>query len=269
MNKKLTFSIISLIYGGGIALFYLLTFFSGPIIMAGFILFLVLVASILLWRIYESRVIIPKLIYLFLYLFGGFYFMYYFPGLNPVIIAVYAAFLAFSTYLLLLAMNVYIVTEKRGEIIPLMQPAKVVTYVSFVAVAFMVATMIYKLNWFVGSPEINLITKTLAFLFFYMALFKSSKWFFISEGVGAVALNKDDLVLLNRLGIFGVAVLTQVSIILMFFPFEAYGRAVIIGAVAYFLNSFTQVYLTHKIGLKFALESVLALVIVYILVYFT
>lgn len=270
MSRKLLFLIISLLHGAGLALSYLL--FPGMAIWVKLVLLALIIGTLLvtLAKNYEApSIYIAKFGYISIYLLFTFLFLNYFPALSVYLVIFYILGVALSVYFLLLATNVYIVTERRGDIIPLLQPAKVITFVSFVATIFLAATVIYKLLWFDGSPYMNLSVKLVAFILFYSVLFLSSKWFFISEGVGTGPLNSTELKLLNRISLFGIVVLSQISFVLMFFPFEAYGRAVILGAVGYFINSFTQSYLSHRINTKLIVEFMVALIFVYILIYFT
>ena len=202
--------------------------------------------------------------------FFGYFLLEFFPTLGYYSRAVYILVTSAGLYMLLLAVNVYIVSEKREGSIPLLQPAKVIAYLAFVMAVFLASTIIYKLEWFTNYPVYNLFSKFLLFGVFYSLLFKYTSWVFISEGgVGGEAFNTEDEQLLRRLQIFAVICLTEFSLVLMFFPFEAFGRAVILGGTVYYINNFIQNYIAHKVNWKFLIEIIGALTIIYTLVYFT
>lgn len=272
LTKKIAFILISAAYAAALIPSYILFQIDDYKFAAViFQVLLLLFANFLLIRIYGySRYLRSKMIFLSLAIFFGYALLGFFPTLGYYSRAAYIAATSLGLYMLLLAINVYIVSEKREDSIPLLQPAKVVIYLAFVAMVFLASTIIFKLEWFTNFPVYNLLLKLFLFGIFYSVLFIYSSWVFVSEGgVGGETFNNEDMELLKRLQIFAVICLTQFSFVLMFFPFEAFGRAVILGGTVYYINNFIQNYLAHKINLKFLLEIIGALSFIYLLVYFT
>jgi drug/metabolite transporter superfamily protein YnfA len=272
LTKKNVFILISIIYAGILSLSY----FVLPIDDYRYTLWiavLVLLALVnyLLIGIYEyNDYLKSKLVFISLIVLFGYFLLGFFPTLGNYSRAAYILGTSIGLYMLLLSANVYIVSEKREGSIPLLQPAKVIAYLAFVMSVFLASTIIYKLEWFTGYPVYNLAGKFLLFGIFYALLFKYTSWVFISEGgVGGEAFNAEDEQLLRRLQIFAVVCLTEFSLVLTFFPFEAFGRALILGGVVYYINSFIQNYIAHKVNLKFTIEIIAALTLIYTLVYFT
>jgi hypothetical protein len=272
LTKKLAFFLISLIYGASVAVSYLFLQFDDHKSLLASLSIIVLVAiNFLLVKVYGyNNFIKSKMIFISLLVFFGYFLLAFFPTLGQYSRIAYIAATSIGLYMLLLAVNVYIVSERREDSIPLLQPAKVVTYLAFVATVFLASTIIYKLEWFIAYPTYNLLIKIFLFGLFYSLLFLNTSWVFISEGgVGGETFNSEDMQLLHRLQIFAIVCLTQFSLVLMFFPFEAFGRAVILGGTVYYINTFMQNYISHKLNLKFLIEVILALSFIYLLVYFT
>ncbi len=272
LTKKLAYILISAIYAASIAVSYL---FLQPddhkYLIWGLSAVLLAIVNFLLIKVYGyTEYLKSKLIFISIIVFLGYFLLWFFPTLGTYSRIVYIIVSAIGLYMLLLAINVYIVSERREDSIPLLQPAKVVTYLAFVVTVFLASTIIYKIELFSAYPTYNLILKIILFGIFYSVLFMNTPWVFIGEGrVGGEAFNNEDLQLLRRLQIFAVICLTQFSVVLMFFPFEAFGRAVILGGTVYYINTFIQNYLAHKLSLRFLLEVIAALTVIYILVYFT
>ncbi len=272
LTKKLAYILISAIYSGSVAAAYLfLQTDDHKYLIWGLAVVLLILVNFLFLRVYGyTSQLKSKLIFVSIVIFFAYFLLWFFPTLGSYSRIVYIIASAVGLYMLLLAVNVYVVSERREDSIPLLQPAKVITYLAFVVTVFLASTIIYKIELFTAYPTYNLILKIILFGIFYSVLFKNTSWVFISEGgVGGEAFNNEDLQLLHRLQIFTVVCLTQFSVVLMFFPFEAFGRAVILGGTVYYINTFIQNYLAHKVNLRFLLEVIGALTVIYILVYFT
>lgn len=272
LTKKLSFILISIIYAALLAVSYiLLPLDEFKYLRVLSVSVLLVVVSFLLIKVYGyTSHLKSKIVFLSLLVFFAYYLLAFFPTLGYYIQAVYIVLTAVGLYMLLLSINVYVVSERRGDSIPLLQPAKVLAYLAFVVTVFLASTIIYKIEWFTSYPLYNLLIKLFLFGGFYTTLFKYSSWVFISEGgVGGETFNSEDMQLLKRLQIFAVICLTQFSAVLMFFPFEAFSRAVILGGTVYYINTFIQNYLAHKIDLRFLIEVIGALGFIYLLIYFT
>lgn len=271
LTKKLAFIIISIVYAISLAISYVFFNFED----ARYVLWLITalmvgVSNFLLIRVYGyDNYLKSKLVFITLVLFFGYLLLAFFPTLGYYSRTAYTLLSSFGIYLLMLGVNVYIVSERREDTIPLLQPAKVVTYLAFVVLVFIASTVIYKLGFFNDSPVFNLLLKSIGFIIFYYFLFRYTSWIFISEGrVGGEAFDEGNHRVLKRLQIFSLICMSQFSIALMFFPFEAFGRAVILGGVAYYATNFIQNYIAHKINLRFLFEIIIAITAIYTLVYF-
>src|SRR5688572_13536794 len=133
LTKKLAFILISIIYAATLGLSYLVLQiddyrYVGIIASA----ILLIAINFLLIKIYGyNSYLKSKIIFLSLIIFFGYYLLEFFPTLGYYSRVAYIAITSIGLYMLLLAVNVYIVSEKREDSIPLLQPAKVIIYLAF------------------------------------------------------------------------------------------------------------------------------------------
>jgi len=216
-------------------------------------------------KLFEKAVRDQKLIFLVIFLFVLTLLPAYFPTLGIYAKLIYIIMGSLWTYITMLALNIYFVSQKREEDIPLMQPARTIAIITFVLVVFLGSTIIFKILLFSGIPLLNLVIKTLYFISFFTILFANTEWLFFEYRVGEVHRN---LMLIKRFTIQGIVILTQAAVVLMFFPFEAFGRAVFLAGISYVFGSYIQNNLSHRLKFRFLLESAAILGAIYLIIYF-
>jgi len=266
MTKKLNFVAIGVAYFLlELILFLFIPNVSIYLVISSFIVYIIAVWY-LFSKIYDRKLMFDKFVYLILYLLASLLILSNFPnlGLNPKL--AYILMSGGFSYLLMVALNIYIVTEKTGTVIPLLRPAKAVVFTSLMLSVFFGTTIIYKNLILIDYPLFHLFFKSFLFVLFYFLLFRFIKWFYIADGVGEQGIEKD--ILLQRLNIFSVVFMSQVSWVLMFSTFENFGRAVIVGGAFYIINNLVQNYLSHKIVSRFLYESFALLIFLYVIVSF-
>jgi hypothetical protein len=166
----------------------------------------------------------------------------------------------------MLAINVYEISQKQFENIPLLQPAKLVIFMSSILAVFTASTVIYKFNIFINFGLLHLVSQLIIFIIFFGLLIFSLQWFFWGEIIGEDIENLTQLSL--RLSIFSVLLLVQAALALAFYPLEAIGRGVMLGSLAYVVIGYVQAYLSHRLDNKFLRDSLIMLLIIYLFVYF-
>lgn len=197
------------------------------------------------FKIYKNNLVIPKLIFITLYLTGSLILLYLFPNLNLIVKAFYLLFLSGSLYILMLATNIFVASEKVEEFFPLIQPAKVVVFILLLLSVFNWSNVAYKLPFlfkfeglFAFSMQIFLL------IIVFTLLFMFSGWFILGGWVGDATEN---LVFTLRRGQLSIIIiLVQTSVVLSFFPYEDFGRGMVLSAVTYSLVSLVGSYLSHK-----------------------
>ena len=266
ISKKLSFISISALYTV-ISILLNLEFLKGRYY---FIMLGSLTISLYIWftfkRIYSGRMDFLKILFVEIYFITTIFFLYFFPSLGISARIAYILSAGIFSYFMMLAINVYEVSQKQSENIPLLQPAKLVIFMSTILIVFVASTLIYKFNIFGESGLLNLISQIMFFIIFFVLLIASLRWFFGAEIIGE---NVEDLSVVSyRLSIFCIFFLLQAAIVLSFYPFEAIGRGVMLGALVYITIGYVQAYLSHKLDNKFILDSSIILITDYLFVYF-
>jgi hypothetical protein len=205
-----------------------------------------------------------KTAFVILFLISQSIFLNYFPLLGTFAVVIFTVGLGFWTYFLFLGLNIYYVSDKRAEAIPLIQPARTVVFVSNLVLIFLASVEIYKVNVLSGLSLLNTIVQILLFIIFIILMTWSMMWFIYSHRVGEV-LNKTSF---DKTIYFLIVVITsQIYLLTMLFPFEDLGRAIIVTSVVYVLMNFIINYISHKITYKYYLESVFIILFVYLIAY--
>lgn len=264
MNKKIKFGILSIFYS------LILLGLNIPVLeISPFIVFLAftvytIVAAYVFKNIYPETAVRQKLLFLALFSITQSMFLSYFPSLNSFVIIIYSFVSGLLLYLVLLALNIFIVSEKKEEYIPLIQPAKIVVFVSSLLIVFSGYTIAYKLYFSVLPEIVMILGQFLLILIINLVLFKNLDWFFEAYRVGE-SENYDES--LKSFKLVSVIILLQFAIVTTLYPFEAFARAMLLSASAYVLINYFINYLSHKINTRLYVESLLILIFVYILAY--
>lgn len=170
-------------------------------------------------------------------------------------------------YFNLLSINTYVVSEKRGSSIPLLQAGKLILLVSSITICLMGSTIIYKLNYFFETGLSNFIFQAVLFLILYSLLIFSTSWIYVNQKIGEVYYERLSLIF-NSLQILFTAVLFQAALILMFFPAEDFGRSLVLAAMYYIFSNMIQSYLSRSINRRFIIESIITFALVYTIINF-
>jgi len=216
-------------------------------------------------KLYDDTRIVPKLVIYGLYFISATMFLGFFSNLGIYPKLIYILFTTVLSYLFLISINVFFVSEKKGEKIPLIEAAHVIVSISIVIIVFLGSTNIYKLPIFLDLPLVNLVSKTVLFAVFYFVLLKNFKWFFLMNRAGEIT---DELIAKVQ-GLISIEMifLTEISLVLCFFPFEDFGRGAFIAVTTYIANNFIQNHLNHKLNNKFLLESITVFIVIYLFIY--
>lgn len=281
IGKKLTYIVVSILFLVLNLVMHVILDFSQGIWSLIFIAAYIVFALNFLEKLeLEESSSNEKQVFIAVYFLAVSNFLFFFPALGVTAKIFFIFMTSALSYFLLLAINVYGVIERRGEIIPLLQPAKMVVFIAFVMVIFLGSTEIYKFLFFINYPLINLAIKICFFAAFYFVMIFFSEWFLFGptikgEGdageqanqyrIGRSTPNSRDE---NSLKVLSVWVLFITAVFINFFPFEDFGRAVLLAAVSYVLVNYTQNYISHKLTDKFLLGSALLLGFVYLTVLF-
>lgn len=236
------------------------------------------ISVICLWLVVESysvdvlkknsETLLYKLYFLTLFYVLSVYFLTFFPLLSLYAKVVYLVAVSGLFYALLLSINVFIVSEDRGGFIPLIQPARVAMSVFFVLIVFWGSTIIYKNELLINYPIINvLVAKTMFFIVFFYSLFKSLLWY-IAKPYDRGRTLEIDTGRVNAVVTFSVISLVQLSVLLLFFPFESYGRGLVLSVTAYVLINFAHSYIRHLFVGRSVFKYVILLIAVYSIAYF-
>lgn len=255
MTKKKIFGLISFIY----------LLISLPLFLTdlGLNLIVVVLAYVfyLIGVLLALRYIYPKptsfsryhLLFIGFYFAAVFFLLYYFPnlGMAAKIFHIFAA--TIWTYLLLLAINIFIVSQKTETLIPLIQPAKVVVFISIIITVFFGSTQIYKLPVFENNSTFGLIARIFWFLIYYYFFTKSLNWVLSSYSIEKIGERVSNSI--RKLETLIAVVLFEVSVILLFIPLESFARGIILSGVTYVLFTYATQVLGHKVKLSFYIES--------------
>lgn len=267
MNKKLTFFTLAVIYTAFMAVLFLQLWLRvSPIVL------LVLIAANIgtLWyfmlQLFPLGDLITKLFLSTIYILVCMLTLLFFPTLGFYAKVSFILVTAGLLHGLLLSTNIYIVSKRQGEPIPLLQPAKTIIFLILVMSTFLGSTILYKIHFLYSFPAAYLIILGLLFYLFYYSLFSSSVWFFNADVIGEEDISYSRIV--HRLKLFSAVVLAELAVALSFIPLESFGRAVILGGIVYVLINLVQNYITHKVNLRFGIESVIVITFVYFIVSF-
>jgi len=211
--------------------------------------------------------LVQKFLFIALYVLSGIVFIAFFPLLSLYFKLVYLLLFSFGFYILLLAINIFVVSEEKGSLIPLVQPSRMVVSLAFLAVIFLGSTVIYKIQIFQDYEIISSIARFTLFLSFFYALFYSVFWYVVS-GYSKVGQFTVDLARVNWVLIASFVALGQIAYLLSFVPLESYGRALILTSHAYVFLIFSQLYSRHLFVRRDGVKFVLIIVSVYFLVSF-
>ncbi len=261
MNKKLKFliiSIASLVLNLGI-------YFSGLELSVWIIILCTLLYTVVsLFFIKRSYSVIvevrKKLIFLGMFLFIQGLFLNFFPQLGGISILFYAGSLALQIYILMLASNVFIVSENMNEEIPLIEPSKVVMFIAYLLNVFLGSTIIYKIHFFPGNQILDMVINFILFGIFFYANLYTLDWIFRAYRVGEKE-NRE----LTQIGVVAsIIILLFLTYSLTLYPFETFASALVISASFYGCVNFIINYLLHKINLRFYIETILMIFIAFI-----
>ncbi len=270
LSKRIIYALFTLAYEGVLVLLYVLNFYRHGfylVILAFFVLFALCYQFIL--RPYgKLREIYPKVLYWFLLSWTLIITLYFFPSLNNLAKFSFLGMSAILLYINLLSLNIYFVSENKNQEIPLLQSARLVISISVIIAAFLGSTGIYKFNYFFINPVVLSIVQVISFYLFFAALIFSSKWLYFNEKIeiGKEEKLKFQLASLRRVTI---VVLSQFAVVLMFFPFEDFGRGLILGTLVYIALNLFQAFISRNINRRLLFESAFVAAFVYLLVYFT
>lgn len=217
-------------------------------------------------RAHKGVYLFDKLSYLLIFLLSGYFFAFSFPNLSEYFMLAFLLVFAGLIYALLLAFNVYLVAEKYNESIPLIQPARLIIFICTVLCSFLFATVTYKIRLFNDLPLVNLFLKSILFLVFYYLMFYTIRWFFLDEKIGE--LKEKNVIKIESVSLFAVLAITQLAIILLYFPYESYAAAIVLSVTAYVFVNLIQKLLIHKVNLRYILESASLILLSLFIAYF-
>lgn len=273
MSKKISFLIVSAIFFSVAASLYV--FNLQPFLGYDYMLMLgVVIAYIYInYKVYGKELSSDKILFFSYYILAAGLFLKFFSSLGWIPKITLLAMMSLLAYLIQLGLNVYIITERRSEAIPLIQPARTVVFIGLAITVFLSTTIVYKILWFESYPVVNSIIKSILFLGFFYTLFRSLGWFLSNEGVGVgteksasvIAVEYDTIWRLSR---FAGVTLTQVAVVMMFTPVEDFSRGVFLASLMYVAINAIHAYLGHKVTWRLGVESLITAVFAYVLINF-
>lgn len=252
INKKQSYFLsflINLITGLAI-LFFDLNFVYLIIIT----LFSAFVVCYLFASTHKGYYLLDKLIYIFLLIFFANLLIYNYPNLNLILKLIMVVVLNTFLYSILVAFNIYLVSEKLNEIIPLIQPARLVVVVCTIVLAFVSANVIYKVNIFMSIPVLNLGFKVFLFAIYNYLIYYTIRWFFLESKIGEN--RKKNMQKVDSVASMAVLFNTQLAFIITIYPFEAFAGSIILMVASYISINLIQNIFDHKVELKNILEYV-------------
>ncbi|PIR42660.1 hypothetical protein CO058_00490 [candidate division WWE3 bacterium CG_4_9_14_0_2_um_filter_35_11] len=267
MSKKIYFLIISFLYFIFNILLYSFGLQKNSYIVSFFVFGFIGILIYSFRKIFKNRRgVFFKVMFVSLCAFSAMLVLDAFPTLSvyPKLAYIFAS--SFGLYLLLLSINIYIVSESSEETIPLLQPAKSVVYAYQLMTVFFSSIIIYKFSPYVEYPVVSLVIQSAFFLAFYYLLFRSIRWFYMMEG----ALNSPEskLITIVRLSVFAYVFLSEVSIILVFYPLEDFARGMLSAGALFVTSNLINNYLIHRISNRLLLDSLLILSFLYLITNF-
>lgn len=273
MTKKVAYLLVSLTLLFATFLIHVLRFI--PFVGFDYLIMLGVIAVYvyMIVKVHGKELSLDKFLFFSYYILASGLFLKFFANLGVLPKITFLVIISTLAYLIQLGLNVYIITERRSESIPLIQPARTVVFMGLAVTVFLATTIIYKILWFESTPIINSGIKIMLFGGFFYTLFRSLGWFLTNEGVGggvgrsehAIALEYDTIWRLSR---FAGINLTQISVALMFFPLEDFSRGVFLASLMYIMINAIHAYLGHKVTWRLGFESLLIATFSYILVIF-
>ena len=265
MTKRTIFLLISSL--GAIINVYIHVFTQTKFLSVGFtglLLLFIFFAVLKIKRLFTARKIADKLVIYTLYITAASSFLFAFPTLG-IIASVTHIILSWTvSYILLLTINIYIVSEGKSDAIPLLQPAKLFLAVIYIYTIFLATTQIYKINIDSYSVEVNLIIQAVLFIFLFCTIIYYSNWFLNQGRVGEIA----NFSLLKSAKIYSLVGMSQFALVIMLFPFEPFGRGILVSAFFYLVINIVQSCLAHKYSLRVLMASIAAFIVTYLLVIF-
>ncbi|MDQ5981470.1 MAG: hypothetical protein QG570_217 [Patescibacteria group bacterium] len=265
-NKKLTYLGFGLLFSLTGIICDILLDITNVYVYLSIVTISTLVSLAAFYKVHKGTYILDKAIYLSLFVICAYIFPFAFPNLDNYIKAIYFLGMGGVIYGLLLSFNIYIVAEKVNENIPLIQPARLIVFITTIMGSFLFATVNYKLIIFSNLPLVNLLIKSILFFVYYYLIFYTIRWFFLDEKIGE--LKAKNLVKIESISFFAVLVITQLSIVLMYFPYEAYASSIILSVTTYILMNLIQNLLVHNVNTKYILESVFLIVLSLFIAFF-
>ena len=248
-QQYIALSILAFIAGIGFQIlfpvsnFIILTVINFPVVLL--ILYLYV-------RFNKTAYYIDKAILLLIFLTCMYLLPYNFPNISALIKIIYFALMSFGLYSMLLSLNIFSVSENFTEDLPLLQPARLLVYLSIISLSYISSIIIYKISIFPNISMLNFLVKSILFSGYYYVLFRSLHWFFVEEKIGEVREKKIERY--NVISRFIILILSQTAIILMFFPYESYAAGIIVAACVYANLSIAQGYLHHTLVSKLLIE---------------
>jgi len=166
---------------------------------------------------------------------------YFFPNLSlPFKVISWIAFTA-SFYILLLAVNVFLVERQRRERIPLEKAARPAVFLFAFVASFLLLTALYKFSW---NPYLT------TFLVFWVGFFISLTvfWFYSLTDL----LEKTQLLGAVAVGLLAV----QISLAFSFFPWKAHLRGLSEGVFFYTFLGVARAYFGRHLTYAIVVEYI-------------
>lgn len=266
LSKKFSYILIALIFLVTSSLFNIVFEVTNFFVYALIAILSSLGGVYLLRMAHRGVYLLDKLLYMLIFLLSGYFFAFSFPNLSEYLM--FAFLLGFTglIYALLLSFNIYLVAEKYNESMPLIQPARLIIFICTILCSFLFATVTYKIRLFNDYPLVNLFLKSILFFGFYYLIFYTIRWFFLDEKIGE--LKEKNVIKIESVSFFAVLGITQLAIILMYFPYESYAAAIVLSVTAYVLLNLIQKLLVHKVNLRYIIESAILILLSLFIAYF-
>ena len=167
---------------------------------------------------------------------------YFYPNLSlPFKVLSWVAFSA-AFYILLLAVNVFLVERQRGEKIPLEKAARPAAFLFAFLAAFLLLTALYKFSW-----DAYLTTFLVFWIGFLIGL--TIFWFYSLTDL----LERDQFLGASSVGLLAV----QVSLAFSFFPWKAHLRGLSEGVFFYTFLGVARAYFGRHLTYAIVVEYIL------------
>ncbi len=226
-------------------------------------IFVVLIVSVIFGVLFylsnKDKYVLDKIIYIAFILFSSILLPYYFENIGLASRLVYYFLISTGLYFLLLSFNVYLVAEKVNESLPLIQPARLVVFLSLIISVFIFSTVNYKFHYFQNIPVINFSVKSLFFVIYFYFLFSTIRWLFIDEKVGE--FSEKEFQKIRSVSLLSTVCMSQIAVSLMFFPFESFAMGMIMAVSSYIFINIIQGLIRHRITFTYILGSIFLVVL--------